>query len=140
MTEAKARTIDIFFYGLFMDEARLREQGVNPMNRRRATLENFRLVLGARATLAPCGNAKVHGVVFALTHSEIDELYSGASVKIYRPEAVSVLLEDQNTIPALCYNLTSLPSPAERNPRYLTQLRNLAEQIGLPADYVASIQ
>ena len=53
MTEEKIRRIDVFFYGLFMDYALLREKGMNPVDRRMASVENFSLVIGARATLVP---------------------------------------------------------------------------------------
>src|SRR5882762_4758576 len=108
MTEAKARRIDVFFYGLFMDDALLREKGVKPLSRRIASVENFCLVIGARATMVPCANGSVHGVLFSLTHSEVDELYSEDSVSVYRPEAVSAQLADGSIIPALCFNL---PAP-----------------------------
>ena len=45
-----AKRIDVFFYGLFMDEALLRGKGLNPLDRRVASVENFRLAVGARAT------------------------------------------------------------------------------------------
>jgi hypothetical protein len=140
MTEAERRRIDVFFYGLFMDEALLRGKGVTPLNRRISFVENFRLVIGARATLVPCANGRVHGVLFSLTHSEVDELYSEDSVSLYRPEAISVRLADGSDIPALCFNLPGLPSIADRNPQYVSKLRDLAERIGLPPDYVSSIQ
>lgn len=122
-----------------MDEALLREKGVTPMNRRLAAAENFCLLIGARATLVPCANGMVHGVVFALTHSELDKLYSEESVSIYRPEAISVRLGDGSVIPALCFNLPSPPATEERNAQYASKLRALAERIGLPPDYVSSI-
>jgi len=122
-----------------MDEALLRQQGVNPVNRRLASAENFCLLIGARATLAPCANGMVHGVVFALTHNELDKLYSEDSVRVYRPEAISVRLGDGSAIPALCFNLPSPPATDERNEQYASKLRALAERIGLPSDYVSSI-
>jgi hypothetical protein len=140
MTEPNSRRIDVFFYGLFMDEALLREKGVNPLKRRISFVENFCLVIGARATLVPCINGRVHGVVFSLTHSEVDALYSESSVSVYRPEAVSVRLADGSDIPALCFNLPAPPSIADRNPQYVSKLRDLAQRIGLPPDYVSSIQ
>ena len=76
MTEKKVRRIDIFFYGLFMDDSLLREKGINPVNRRMASVENCSLVIGARATLVPCPGRTVHGVLFSLTHVEVDALYS----------------------------------------------------------------
>jgi hypothetical protein len=140
MAEAKARKIDVFFYGLFMDDALLREKGVNPVNRRMASVENFSLVIGARATLIPCPGQTAHGVIFSLTHTEVDALYSEASVSVYRPEAVSAQLEDGSAIPALCFNLPVPPSKEERNPQYVSKLREVAARIGLPSSYVSSIR
>ena len=140
MTEAEARSIDIFFYGLFMDDALLREKGMNPSNRRMAFVENFCLVIGARATLVPCANRTVYGVLYSLTHNEVDALYSEASVRVYRPEAIFAHLPDGSIIPALCFNLPVPPSREERNPQYVSKLRELAERIGLPPSYVSSIQ
>lgn len=140
MTEREIRRIDVFFYGLFMDDALLREKGMNPKDRGMALVENFSLVIGARATLVPCPGQTVHGVLFSLTHSEVDTLYSEPSVSVYRPEAVSARLVDGSLIPALCFNLPAAPSTDERNPQYASRLRELAGRIGLPASYVSSIQ
>jgi hypothetical protein len=140
MLETEARRIDVFFYGLFMDDMLLREKGMNPLNRRLAIVENFSLVIGERATLVPCANATVHGVLFSLTHAEVDALYAEASVSVYRPEAVSAQLSDGSIIPALCFNLPVPPSITERNPQYASKLRELAERIGLPQSYVSSIR
>lgn len=140
MTEAEVRRIEVFFYGLFMDDALLRERGVNPGNRRMAFVENFSLVIGDRATLIPRAGGIVYGVLFSLTHSDVDALYAEASVSVYRPEAVSAQLEDGSIIPALCFNLPEPPSKEERNRQYATKLRELAERLGLPARYVSSIQ
>ena len=140
MIDDEARRIDLFFYGLFMDEALLREKGMNPVDRRMAFVENFSLVIGARATLVPCPGRTVHGVIFSLTQTEVDALYSEASVSVYRPEAVSARLADGSVIPALCFNLPVPPSPGERNPQYASKLREVASRIGLPPSYVSSIQ
>lgn len=140
MNEAQVRSIDIFFYGLFMDEALLREKGMNPSNRRIASVEHFCLVIGDRATLVRCANATVHGVVYSLTHNEVDALYSEAPVSGYRPEAVSAHLADGSIIPALCFNLPKPPARDERNAQYVSKLRELADRIGLPPSYVSSIQ
>ncbi|HEY0005906.1 MAG TPA: gamma-glutamylcyclotransferase family protein [Pyrinomonadaceae bacterium] len=105
-----------------------------------ASVENFCLVIGARATLVPCPGRRAHGVLFSLTHAEVDALYGEASLSIYRPEAVFAQLEDGSVIPALCFNLPVPPSREERNPQYVSKLRELAERIGLPQSYVSSIQ
>jgi hypothetical protein len=139
MTEAEVRRIDVFFYGLFMDEALLREKGINPTNRRMAAVENFSLVIGERATLVPQPGRTAHGVIFSLTHAEVESLYGEATVSVYRPEAVLAQLEDASIIPALCFNLPVQPSVTERNPQYASKLKDLAARIGLPPDYVSSI-
>ncbi len=139
MTETAARRIAVFFYGLFMDEALLREKGINPQNRRMAMVENFSLVIGERATLVPHSGRRAFGVLFSLTHAEVDALYAEASVSVYRPEAVAAQLADGSVIPALCFNLPVAPASDERNPQYASKLRALAERIGLPQSYVSDI-
>jgi hypothetical protein len=136
----EVRRIDVFFYGLFMDEALLREKGVNPSDRRAAVVENFSLVIGARATLIPCAGRTAHGVIFSLTHTEVDALYAEASVSAYRPEAVLAQLTDSGVTPALCFNLPARPSADERNPEYASKLRELAARIGLPPEYASAIE
>ena len=131
--------IEVFFYGLFMDEALLREKGLSPQGRRLARVENFRLVIGERATLVPREGGEVHGLLYSLTHGEVDALYSEESVSAYRPEAVCAQTADGASVPALCFNLPAPPAPEERNPLYASQLRTLAARLGLPDDYVSSI-
>jgi len=139
LSDPEPRRIAVFFYGLFMDDSLLRQKGVIPREGQRASVDGFSLVIGARATLVPHSSGTVHGIVFRLTHAEIDALYSDASVNVYRPEAVLAHLEDGTLVPALCFNLPLAPSPDERNAEYAGRLRRLAERIGLPPDYVSSI-
>src|SRR5215210_8061446 len=110
--------VEVFFYGLFMDESLLREKGLNPAGRRPASVENFRLVIGERATLVPSAGGEAHGVLYSLTHGEVDALYTEDSVSAYRPEAVCAQLADGTIVPALCFNLPSPPAPGESNPAY----------------------
>jgi len=140
VTEVERRRIDVFFYGLFMDESLLREKGLNPERRRVAFVENFRLVVGARATLVACADGTAHGVLYSLTRDEVDALYSEESVSAYRPEAVCARLADGGVAAALCFNLPAPPAADERNPQYAAKLRELAARIGLPQSYVSSIR
>jgi len=140
MTEESGGRADVFFYGLFMDEALLRGKGLNPSDRRVASVENFRLAIGARATLVPSAGAVVYGVLFSLTRADLDALYSEESVSAYRPESVAARLPDGRSTSALCYNLPAPPGAEERNPQYASKLRELAARAGLPADYVSSIR
>jgi hypothetical protein len=132
--------VDVFFYGLFMDESLLREKGLSPEGRRAACVENFRLVIGERATLVPSTGGEAHGLLYSLTPAEVDALYSEESVSAYRPEAVCAQLADGTVVPALCFNLPAPPDARERNPLYASKLRALAARVGLPADYVSSIR
>ncbi len=140
MTEEQGVRVEVFFYGLFMDEALLREKGLNPEDRRSASVEDFRLVIGERATLVPCEGANVYGVLYTLTRAELEALYSESSVSAYRSEVVSARSDDGRVTQALCFNLPAPPPPHERNPQYASKLRELAERIGLPAEYVSSIR
>lgn len=139
MADDEVRRIDVFFYGLFMDDALLRRKGIIPKNRRLAFVDNFVLVIGARATLVQRAGCRAYGVLFSLTHAEVDALYSESSLSAYRPEAVLAQVADGRIIPALCFNLRVEPSPEERNPEYASKLKDVAQRIGLPAYYVTSI-
>ena len=139
MSNDSGKRIDVFFYGLFMDEALLKEKGANPQNRRLAAVENFKLMIGERATLVPSSGEAVHGLLFSLTQAEINSLYAEPSVSEYRPEPVVARLRNGEAIPALCFNLPGPPSSSERNPQYAARLKELAGRIGLPAEYVATI-
>jgi len=134
------RRIDVFFYGLFMDAGLLREKEVEPVDTRVASLPGFALRIGQRATLVPDANARAYGVLMALTHGEVDKLYSEASVRAYRPEAVLVELDDGSRRAALCFNLVAPPGPGDTNPDYAAKLRDLASRLRLPADYVKTIR
>ena len=140
MTDGMVRRVDVFFYGLFMDEALLREKGLSPEGRRPARVEGFRLVIGERATLVPSAGGEAHGVLFSLKPAEVDALYSEDSVGAYRPEAVCAQLADGTVVPALCFNLPAPPDARERSPHYASKLRELAARLGLPEDYVSSIR
>ena len=134
------RHVDVFFYGLFMDEQLLEGKGVRPIDVRLAAVPGFTLRIGARAALVPTGAGQVHGLLMKLSHAEIEKLYSEPSVRAYRPEPVLAVLPDGATVAAICYNLPEPPSADERNAEYASKLRSLAQRLGLPSDYVASIK
>ena len=60
------RHIDVFFYGLFMDDEILREAGAEPINPRRVCVEEFALRIGQRVTLVPSAGARAYGMLFGL--------------------------------------------------------------------------
>jgi hypothetical protein len=134
------RRADVFFYGLFMDEALLRAKGLDPQGRAPAALDDYALRIGQRATVVPAPGSHVHGVVYSLTPAELADLYDDPSVQAYHPIAVLAQLGDGSRVAALCYVLATAPAPSERNPDYAARLYALATRLGLPRDYVATIQ
>src|SRR5262249_26322436 len=86
--EIMAEQVTVFFYGLFMNPEALVAKGFRPSRVRQAFVERYELRLGARATLVPSREGRVHGTIMALTHAELDQLYSEPSVAAYRPEPV----------------------------------------------------
>jgi hypothetical protein len=129
----------VFFYGLFMDETILRAKGLEPRSAEQASVDGFALRIGQRATLESRAGGSVHGMLFSLTLAELSTLYSEPSVEAYRPHAILARLPDGQSVPALCYSLPH-PSPSETNPDYVAQLRAVAEKVGLPREYIDSLQ
>lgn len=133
------RRIDAFFYGLFMDREVLHEAGVAPMNPRRAYVDDFALRIGQRATMVPSVGNRVYGMLFSLSHSELDRLYGAPGLEHYRPEAVVARPLEGAPAPALCFNLREGPPPQERNPEYAARLQRVLRELDFPTDYVASL-
>ncbi len=133
------RRIDGFFYGLFMDSEVLRARQVAAVNPRRAYVEDYALRIGRRATLIPVPGARAYGMVFALSHDELERLYTAPGLEAYRPEAVLVHVLEGEVLPALCYNLREAPGPGESNADYAARLRAALGRLEFPAEYIASV-
>lgn len=137
MTE---RRIEVFFYGLFMDDDLLRSKGIVPMNPRPASIEGFGLRIGKRATLIPARHERSYGMVMGLTYEELQTLYSGPGLEHYRPEALPCTTLSGEPVCALCYNLPNAPAPDEVNEEYAGQLRRVLAKLGFPLEYVESVR
>jgi hypothetical protein len=133
------RRVDAFFYGLFMDREILHEAGVEPSNPRRAYVEEFALRIAQRATLVSSAGARAYGMLFGLSHSELDRLYAAPGLEQYRPEAVLAQPLEGAPTPALCYNLCEAPQTHERNSEYAARLQVVLSRLDFPAEYVASL-
>lgn len=46
---------------------------------------------------------------------------------------------EDDRVAALCFNLPTAPAVTERNPEYAAKLKELAERIGLPDEYISTI-
>ena len=133
MTRTRA---DVFFYGLLMDPELLREKGARPEAEELCSLAGYRLVIGRRAWLKPEEAATCQGMVINLSYDEIEALYSPPDLADYRPIAVLLDVRGRPT-PALCYNL--LKGGGHHSHAYAAKLRAVAEKVGLPPAYVASL-
>jgi hypothetical protein len=133
------RSVDAFFYGLFMDVDILRENQVTPVNPRPAYVEGFVLRIGKRATLLPSVGGRAFGMLISLTHRELGRLYAGPGLEQYRSEAVLVRTLAGEVAAALCYNLPDAPLPEERNPEYAVRLQGVLRKLNFPPEYVASV-
>ncbi len=138
-TDRGERRVDAFFYGLFMDVGVLRGIGVSATNARRAYVENFALRIGQRATLVPAAGSRAFGMVIALTHAELERLYSAPGLEQFRPEAVLARLMSGGAVAALCYSLRVAPRADERNPDYAARLQRVLRGLDFPAEYIDSI-
>ena len=137
---ASTRSIDVFFYGLFMDEELLHSKGLEPARAETGFVAGFALRIGQRAALVPSSADRVYGRVMAVLPAELERLYAEPSLRDYEPIAVLVRLENGSLIPALCYNLPEPPAADAHNPEYAARLRTVAHRVGLPAAYVAAIR
>ena len=106
MNNSIQRLNDVFFYGLYMDEEILKSKNVEPRNKRVAVANGYELRIGKMATLLRNDKAKAYGLVYSLTHDEIDTLYVKSGLIAYVTEALMVELEDGSSIAALTCNST----------------------------------
>ena len=131
--------MDVFFYGLFMDEGLLAEQGLRPANARMAKLEGYRLRIAQRANLIEDRDATAYGVVIALPSEDVEQLYSEASVSDYRAVSVCAQLADGSEVTAACYLLPPGTCQEGSNPEYARKLYELAKKLGFPEEELARI-
>jgi hypothetical protein len=123
-----------------MDADALRAATLEPTDIRQACVSGMALRIGDRATLIPDANGCVHGMLMALSHDEIDRLYSEAKVSAYRPGPVLAKLADGSSVPALCFNLPVPPQTHHGAADYAEKLRVVARRLGLPESYIESIR
>jgi hypothetical protein len=132
--------VEVFFYGLFMDDDLLRSKGIVTVNPRPAIVDGFGLRIGKRATLVPAKHERSYGMVMGLTHQQLRELYSGPGLELYRPETVTCTTLAGEHVSALCYNLPGPPALDEVNDEYAGQLRAVLAKLGFPAEYVERVR
>jgi len=131
--------MNVFFYGLFMDDSVLADKGIVPGSAVVGHVDGFALRIGERATLLPDAGARAYGVMMTIAPDEAKALYADESVADYRPEAVRVALADGSNAEAVCYNL-----PADKvtgtNKDYAKSLLAVAAKLGFPNAYLDEIR
>lgn len=130
----------IFFYGLFMDHALLTGKGLHPQVIGPAVLRDYRIQIGERATLLPCGSSCAYGILMELADDEVRSLYAEPSVRDYAPDRVMVeLLHTAKVCEADCYNLPSELAIAGASPAYAAKLSELVAALGFDPEYVKEV-
>lgn len=125
------RTQDVFFYGLYMDPSILEGKGVPPRYPRMATAHGYEVKVGAKTTLLRKAGSKASGMVYSLTHMELESLYRGSGLTGYYPEALQVELNSGEVVPVLCCNLLSPADWSDPNPDYASRLAQVKKELGL---------
>ena len=133
MDNSPLRLQDVFFYGLYMDPDILLSKDVESRNPRIGTVKGYALRVGNLATLLRESGAQASGLVYSLTHDEIDLLYVKAGLDMYVPEAVMVDLESGERLSALCCNLLVPPNASESNDEYAEKLHACKQKLNVPS-------
>jgi len=132
-------TVEVFFYGLFMDESLLDSKGIVPLAVTAGYVDGYRLRIGNRATLSPEHGGRAYGILMTIGKNEADKLYSDAAVADYVAESVSVTLPTGVVKSGVCYNLP--PDELDGvNAAYAEALLRLATKLGFPRDYLDQIR
>ena len=129
----------VFFYGLFMDEALLREKGMNPSKPILAFVDGFGLRIGERATLIKSDDERAYGLIMSLSDQELSILYGDESVADYIPENITAITEKKELVNVISYNLP-LEKLSGQNEQYAESLAIVAKKVGLPPEYISEIQ
>ena len=131
--------MEVFFYGLFMDETILLKNGIKPTNPRKGYLNDYALKIGNRASLIPVENERSYGIVMTVDRDAIHNLYAETSVADYTPEEVNVITDTNDSVKAICYNLP-LKLLTGTNEHYALSLHKLAKRLNFPNDYLEKIR
>jgi len=131
--------MNVFFYGLFMDEDVLAEKGISPSKVEVGFVDGLALRIGERATLIRAADTRSYGVMMNISSDQANELYAESSVADYVPESVTVELLNGSKVEASCYNL-SVDKFTGANKVYAQALLEVANRLGLPESYLVEIR
>ena len=133
------RLVDMFFYGLHMDAVGLAKKGGHPRQPRIGYIHDHQIVVATKAILTRAHGKVAAGMVYALTHIEIDRLYAG--LDDYRAEAFIVQINDPAQsgpcfIPASAMVHVAPCLHGALDADYITQLGTILKALGLPTSHL----
>lgn len=131
--------MNVFFYGLFMDESLLATKGISPTFSAVGYVDGFALRIGARATLLRSTGTRSYGVMMNISPDEARTLYSDSSLADYVPEPVVVEFSDGSRAEAVCYNVTP-DKVGGTSKEYARSLLEVAGRLGFPGSYLDQIR
>ncbi|CAB3749702.1 hypothetical protein GQ57_00685 [Burkholderia sp. MSh2] len=136
------RLVDIFFYGLHMDGANLAAKGVHPRQPRIGRILDHRVVVATKAILICAPGEVAEGMIYALTHCEIDRLYDG--LDDYRAEAYIARIDDPDGEVSLLVPTLAMVHVAPRidgaiEPDYIARLHTILTSLGLSTSHLPRI-
>jgi len=136
------RLVDMFFYGLHMDAAGLVRKGVHPRQPRIGRIFDHRIVVATKAILTRAHGEVAAGMVYALTHREIDRLYAG--LDNYRAEAFIVRIDDPAhgapvVVPALAMVHVAPCIDGALDADYITRLGTILTALDLPTSHLPHV-
>ena len=136
-------TVDVFFYGSYINFAVLAEVGIDERPYQVAHVDGFRLRIGPLANLVAEPGARAYGIVMKLTHVELERLYvehaQGVLGGTYLPEAVLATSTTGDSLPVLTYVSHDM-EPGAADPDYVERIHGPARELGFPDDYLDSIR
>lgn len=124
------RTFPVFFYGLNMDADLLASRGVMPRAARVVFIDGFRVQLGAKAMLLRSPDSRAYGMLFELTHGEMDTLYQ--DLHEYRAEPFLAVSADGEASAVISMVHIDPPVDSSPIPDYASRWNALVARLGLP--------
>ena len=97
-------------------------------------MRDYQLKIGQRAMLVRQTSSQAYGMVYALSESEIDSLYSEPGLEMYHPELVVANFEDGSSSEVTTFNVQDETGTDKPNLEYAAKLRLVLERLGFPTN------
>ena len=135
MFEMSKDSVQVFFYGSYMDSETLAGWKVKPIEFEVARLDDYELAFCPFATLIPKKGSAVHGVLARLYREDVERLYSRVELADYKAVDVILETEKRKRVRASCF-IAKPRKGMTPSPEYLQLLIKVAEKLCFPSDYV----